>query len=141
MAKVKINLDEISDGFTLLEPGNYGATLFDCEEEMSSKGNPMLIWTWQVGDNEIKSYTSLQEHALFGLKEHLEAFGLSGEVDFDTDRLIGKKVQLSIGITKVKSRTTGEDIEVNRINKVSPLSKREASDKSGKASRNAGMPF
>ncbi len=127
MARIKINLDEIPDGFEVMEPGKYPAKLFDVEESESTKGNPMLIWTWIIDGGEyhgkeIKSYTSLQEHALFSLKEHLEAFGLSGNLDFDTDKLLNKKVSLTITKTKIKNRNTGEDMYVNRVERVSALS-------------------
>lgn len=124
MARIKVNLNEIPDGFEVMEPGKYSAKLFDVEESESAKGNPMLVWTWVIDrgeylGKEIKSFTSLQEHALFGLKEHLEAFGLSGELDFDTDKLLNKKVVLTVSKSKTKSRKTGEDIEVNRVDAVS----------------------
>lgn len=128
MARIKVNLDEIPDGFEVIEPGKYLAKVVDIEEEESSSGNPMLVWTWQITEGEysgreLKSFTSLQEHALFGLKEHLTAFGLSGDLDFDTDKLIGKKARLTVGKTTVKSRNTGEDMEVNRINSVTAAGK------------------
>ena len=124
MARIKVNLNEIPDGFEVMEPGKYSAKLFDVEESESTKGNPMLVWTWVIDQGEyqgkeIKSFTSLQEHALFGLKEHLEAFGLSGELDFDTDKLLNKKVVLTVSKSKTKSKKTGEDIEVNRVDAVS----------------------
>ena len=123
MPRIKVNLDDIADGFEILEPGKYVAKLVECEEQDSSKGHPMLVWTWQVVDGdyqgkELKSFTSLQEHALFGLKEHLGAFGIDGEVDFDSDRLIGKRVKLTVGKSMIKNRDSGEDMEVNRITKL-----------------------
>ena len=125
MVRLNMNLDEISDGFEVIPAGEYTAKVVDIEEKDSSKGNPMLEWTWSITDgssagSEVKSFTSLQEHARFGLKEHLTAFGLKGEVDFDTDRLLKKKAKLLIGVSTVKSRNTGEDMEVNRVEKILP---------------------
>jgi len=131
MVRIKMNLDEISDSFEVIEPGKYNAKVHDIEEKDSSSGNPMLEWTWKIiggeyNGREIKSFTSLQEHALFGLKSHLSAFGMKGSVEFDTDKLIGKKAKLVIGKTVVKNRNTGDDMEVNRITSILPSTEKQA---------------
>jgi hypothetical protein len=131
MVRITLNLDDVGNSFTLIEPGRYPARVVGIEEKESSTGNPMLVWSWELegGDysgQEIKSFTSLQDHALFGLKQHLEAFGVSGEVDLDTDKLIGKTAVLTITKTKTRSKNTGEEIEVNRINLVSPMAAKRA---------------
>lgn len=131
MVRITLNLDDVGSSFTLIEPGRYPARVVDIEEKESSTGNPMLAWSWELegGDysgQEIMSFTSLQDHALFGLKQHLEAFGISGEVDLDTDKLIGKIAMLTITKTKTRSRNTGEEIEVNRVNLVSPMAAKRA---------------
>lgn len=131
MVRITLNLDDVGSSFTIIEPGRYPARVVDIEEKESSTGNPMLAWSWELegGDysgREIKSFTSLQDHALFGLKQHLEAFGISGEVDIDTDRLIGKTAMLTITKTKTRSKNTGEEIEVNRVSLVSPMAAKRA---------------
>lgn len=135
MVRITLNLDDVGNSFTLIEPGRYPARVVDIEEKESSTGNPMLAWSWELegGDysgQEIMSFTSLQDHALFGLKQHLEAFGISGEVDIDTDKLIGKTAVLTITKTKTRSKNTGEEIEVNRINLVSPMAAKRAAPRS-----------
>lgn len=131
MVRITLNLDDVGNSFTIIEPGRYPARVVDIEEKESSTGNPMLAWSWELegGDysgQEIMSFTSLQDHALFGLKEHLEAFGISGEVDIDTDKLIGKTAMLTVVKAKTRSKNTGEEIEVNRINLVSPMAAKRA---------------
>jgi len=131
MVRITLNLDDVGSSFTIIEPGRYPARVVDIEEKESSTGNPMLVWSWELegGDysgREIRSFTSLQDHALFGLKQHLEAFGISGEVDIDTDRLIGRTAMLTITKTKTRSRNTGEEIEVNRVSLVSPMAAKRA---------------
>ena len=132
MVRITLNLDDVGNTFTIIEPGRYPARVVDIEEKESSTGNPMLVWSWELEGvdghvgQEIKSFTSLQDHALFGLKQHLEAFGISGEVDLDTDKLIGKTAVLTIAKAKTRSKNTGEEIEVNRINLVSPMAAKRA---------------
>lgn len=131
MVRITLNLDDVGNTFTIIEPGRYPARVVDIEEKESSTGNPMLAWSWELegGDysgREIMSFTSLQDHALFGLKEHLEAFGISGEVDIDTDKLIGKTAMLTVVKAKTRSKNTGEEIEVNRVNLVSPMAAKRA---------------
>ena len=141
MVRITLNLDDVGNTFTIIEPGRYPARVVDIEEKESSTGNPMLVWSWELegGDysgQEIRSFTSLQDHALFGLKQHLEAFGISGEVDIDTDKLIGKTAVLTIVKAKTRSKHTGEEIEVNRINQVSPMAvKRAAAAAAGSPAR------
>lgn len=99
MAKLTYNLDEISTAAVL--PGKYKARLVKCEQTLSSQKNPMLVWTWKIldgteKDKEIRSFTSLLPNALSGLKAHLEAFGLTGEVDLDTALLIGRNVVIVV---------------------------------------------
>jgi hypothetical protein len=125
MVKLSLNLDEIGTAMETIDPGRYKAKVIDVEEGDSQSGNPMLTWTWEIteGDSagkELRSYTSLQEHALFGLKSHLEAFGHTGEVEVDTDKLIGKTAILVVTKKKIRSNRTDEEIEVNRIENVLP---------------------
>lgn len=125
MPKIRLNLDEISEGPSIVEPGKYLCKLTDIMEKESSSGNDMLVWHWDIiestdGDDtfigrELRSWTTLVEHALFGLKEHLEAFGESGEIDVDTDKYIGKKAILTVGKHKYKDRASGEEKEGTRV--------------------------
>lgn len=131
MVKLQLNLDEVGTAFRVIEPGRYKAKVVEIEETESQSGNPMLTWTWEIveGDNagtELRSYTSLQEHALFGLKNHLEAFGLTGEIDFDTDKLVGKTAMLVVIKQTIKNRKNDEDMEVNRIDQVLAAAKSSA---------------
>lgn len=146
MARIRMNTEDVGDGPVTIDPGKYRAKLMECEEEESSSGNPMLVWQWEIAEgdfigNTIKSWTSLQDHALFGLKEHMEAFGFSGELDVDTDKLIGKFAILTIGRRKIKDRDTGEDKEVSSIVKVSAAPKAGGSTASGKKGKGGKMPF
>ena len=131
MARIKVNMDEIPD-FQMPEAGKHRSKLVDCEKEISQAGNDMLVWKWEVteGDSEgrtINSYTSLLDDALGGLKTHLKAFGFDGEVDVDTDKLIGKKATLVVVKRKYRDRDTGEEKESSSVANVLPDSKAAAS--------------
>lgn len=122
MPKLKYNLDEIQS-FTI-EPGKYRARLMKCEQTLSQKKQPMLTWSWKLVSGaekgkETRSFTSLQENALFGLKEHLEAFGYTGTVHVDTNKLVGKYVVLVIGLRTGISRT-GEEREMSSVMGIFP---------------------
>lgn len=128
MVKIAVNLDGVGSAFTVIDAGKYKARVTEISEGESQSGNPMLTWNWEIteGDNqgvELRSYTSLQEHALFGLKEHLEAFGIAGEVDMDTDKLVGKMAHLVVSKKTIRSNKTGEEIEVNRVESVRAIAK------------------
>lgn len=143
MVKLSVNLDDIeTSDFRIIEAGKYKAKVQDLEEKDSASGHPMLVWTWEIIDGEesgttLKSYTTLQDHALFGLKQHMDALGVSGDLKgFETDSLIGKMAMLSVTKPKIVSRDTGEDIDVNRVDKVLPL--KSAAKSSKKAAKGKG---
>ena len=125
MVKLSVNLDEVDlNDFEIIPAGKYLAKVSDIVEQESSSGNPMLVWDWSIIGGEhagvgLKSYTSLQDHALFGLKGHLEAFKVIGDIsDFEMDALIGKTAMLTVTKNTIVNRDSGEDMDVNRITKV-----------------------
>ena len=117
MPRITMNLDDIQGG--TIPAGQYRCRLLGVVAKQSRSNAPMLEWTWGVlgGKSEgrdVRSFTSLQDHALFGLRDHLQAFGLSGQIDVDTSKLVGKTALLTI----VETQVTGNDggsITVNRV--------------------------
>ena len=133
MARIKVNLDEIPD-FVSMTPGKTRAKLTGVEQDVSSKGNDMLVWSWEgiEGENEgrtINSYASLLDDALGGLKTHLKAFGYDGEVDVDTKKLHGRTALLIITMRKYRDRDTGEEKEGSSVANVLPDGKGKVSNK------------
>jgi len=89
----------------------------------------MLVWYWKLVSGEekgkeIRSFTSLLDNALFTLKMHLEAFGLSGKVNIDTGKLIGRYALLVIGLREGKTRG-GSDAEFSNVIEVLPDTKKK----------------
>lgn len=126
MARLTVNLDEIPD-IQMPEPGRHRARLIECKEDVSqSSGNDMLVWLWDVleGDSEgrrIRSYTTLNEEALGGLKMHLRAFGYTeGVADVDTDKFLKKTAILIIKGTKFRDRDSGEERDGASVASVLP---------------------
>lgn len=124
--RLRYNLSDIPD-IIEFTPGRYLAKLKSCTKTVSANsGQPMLVWVWVLlsGPNkgqQIKSWTSLQENALFGLKQHLLAFGLKGKVDQSTDKLIGKTVVLVIGKRKGETKD-GREADFSAVLAVLPKS-------------------
>ena len=117
MARLTINLDEIPD-IQMPDPGRHRAKLMSCLEDVSqASGNDMLVWLWEViaGDSEgrrIKSYTTLDEDALGGLKMHLKAFGhTEGVAEVDTDKFLKKTAVIICAKSKYRDRDSGEERE------------------------------
>lgn len=120
MVRIALNLDEIQAGRQEVENGRWRAKLESCDEADSSTGNPMLVWDWKIAEGPsegatIRSWTSLQDHALSGFKTHAEAFGYKGDTEVDTDACVGKYAILVIGKRKRKNRDTMEDEEVSTV--------------------------
>lgn len=103
MPKLRYDLSDMPDAFTDLTIGKYPGKLIACVKGKSkASGNPMLIWDWTIlagpdKGQKARTWTSLQEQALGGLKQHLLALGFKKSVNVDTDELLGKKVVLVIG--------------------------------------------
>ena len=139
--KLRVNLGEVPD-FVPMDPGKHRCKLTACEEEESSKGNPMYTWSWEgiEADNEgstIKSYTSLLENAQGGLKRHLIAFGYDEDYDgeVDTRKLIGKTALLIVVSRKYRDRDTGEEKEGSSVKSVLPDTKAKGSKASSSKPR------
>lgn len=129
MPRLKMNLAGVTVGGVNIPPGKYLAELVDVQESESSTGNPMLVWEWEIaegdfGGNTVRSWTTLQEHALFGLKGHLVGLGEDEEdIDVDTDEFIGRRVWLTITTRKFKDRDSGEEREAPSVAKIEPYRK------------------
>ena len=128
MVKLSVNLDGVGAPREVIEAGRYTARVTEVVEGDSSSGNPMLTWSWELvgGEHEgheMRSYTSLQEHALFGLKAHLVAMGLDadGELDFDTDKFVGKRATLVVTKEQIASKEKDGMVDINRIKAVYKL--------------------
>jgi len=118
-----LDLDEIqsmggADNFPI---GKHRAKLANVEErESNSSGHPTLYWEWEGADEAsqggtIRSFSSLQDHALGSLKMHCEAFGLHGSVVLDTDELIGKHAMLVVGMRKRRDNSLDEEERLSVI--------------------------
>ena len=138
--RLRVNLDDIPD-YAGPEPGKHRAKLTEVEEDVSSKGNDMWVWHWEVieGESEgttIRSYTSLLDNALGGLKTHLKAFGYEGDVDVNTKDLHGRTALLVCSKRKYRDRDTDEEKEGVSVSNVLP----DPNAKSGKSSKKASKP-
>jgi hypothetical protein len=134
MVKLTVNLDGVGEAREVIDAGRYEAKVTEVEQGDSQSGNPMLTWSWEITSgnyvgHEIRSYTSLQEHALFGLKAHLVAFGFEpeGDLDFDTDKFVGKKAILVITKEQIQNRDGSGMVDVNRVKSVYKMEKSASS--------------
>lgn len=126
--KLQYDLDKIT-GMSV-PAGRYRCRLVKVEQTLSKQKKPMLIWHWKVADGEFRgrellSFTSLLSNALQGLKEHLEAFKLSGKVKTDTTKLIGKYAILII-VPREQTTDAGVTLTVSSVGGLLP-------DKKGRA--------
>lgn len=96
-----INTDEIEDSYALTAEGSWHCRLTDVERGESKAGNDMLIAHWETAEGPSKgtkprTWMPLEpDDALVNLKRFLEAFGHSGEIDVDTNDLIGQYALLT----------------------------------------------
>lgn len=127
---VKLNIDMSVDdikGFQDVDAGKHRAKLTETSQEDSrSSGEPMICWDWVIleGDNEgrtIRSYTTLQQHALGGMKNHCAAFNYHGTLrGLDTDKFLNETAYLVVVKNMRESRETHEQIEVSNVKTVLP---------------------
>lgn len=126
--KLRVDLTDVKS-IEIVEAGEYVAKLIQVEEAESAAGNPMLVWDWEIQDKSaegvlLKSFTSLQPNALFGLKGHLGALGVpTGKVDLNTAKLHGKKAVLKV------SKIDKDGRDQNRVESVKKYNPPKATQK------------
>ena len=89
-------------GFKPPEEGKYTATVLDCAEKVSSKGNPMFeFWlsvTASEGEHKFHEWVTFSPKSMWRVAEMLHAFGKSTREDADIDptTLIGKTCEIKV---------------------------------------------
>jgi hypothetical protein len=129
--RVEENFDDVASGFAPVPDGEYICRLDNVQEEASSAGHPMLVWSWVVNEGvytgkTLRSWTSLLPHALSGAKDHFQAFGAKwkrGETyEQAAARLIGKSATLSV-TTREYLDKYGEKARGNSVGAIYPATK------------------
>lgn len=125
----KLNLDAIQPP-AQLPAGKYTARLVDVVDGQSRSNKEMWTWSWEIiggefSGKQIKSFTLVEAgENLISLRQHLEAFGFSGQLSgVDTDKLIGKSAILVLVKGKRKDPNTNKEIEVTNVQSVHPYKK------------------
>lgn len=153
---IRVNFSETGD-VTPREPvpsGKYRATVTDGELRDSNSSDYQYInWEFTIKEpaydgRKVWSMTTLAPHALFSLKQLLEAVGMdaNGELDFDIDDVIGKDLVLRIvkeGPGSYTDRRTGEKKEHDERNQVKSYIKDGATTNTGPSAssgKNALLP-
>jgi len=144
--KIQTGYDEVPEFGSVVPKGTYTARLNDVEETESNKGNPMLVWDFELLDGvpgaSVRGWTSLLEHALGSAREYFTAFNKSWEPGDDLERLARRfirkgKVKLIVGIRTYRDRESGEEKENNSIVSVLRIGKPAAGKKATKAKKKA----
>lgn len=106
---IRMDLSNVSDGFDLIENGDYPAYIFNIEETATKGGNapgtPMLKVQYKLADQSNRRVFDnivLNQASAWKFKQLLTAAGfdsdaLTGEVEVETSDLIGKPVVISVG--------------------------------------------
>lgn len=93
-------IEDDSEGFSLLEPGEYEYVVTDYEKTRSKAGNPVIILTLEIGDpigskTNLKEYVTLIPGLEWKISQVLRSLGLKKR---------GEKVPLRV-FEKSKGRT------------------------------------
>jgi hypothetical protein len=99
LAKLKLDMTNVQEGFTLIPEGRYPAYLFNAEHKDSRSGNPMVVLTLKIVKGEFKGrnlwhYVTITPDTLWKVKQTLEALGVAvpkSIVEVDFDDYLGKK--------------------------------------------------
>jgi Protein of unknown function (DUF669) len=123
----KVEEAESAD-FEALPEGMYNAVLEGEVEAAEGPKGPYWKWTFKLTDDgyvgrKLFHRTSLNESAMWKLKETFEAFGVSA--DTDTDDLIGQPVKLMVVQEVIGSGSRKGDMG-NTISRVLPASESAA---------------
>lgn len=121
MPKIKLNLDEQTDGFQPIPEGEYEAYVFDVEKTEFRSGNDGYKITYNIAEGQYKGRRLwdnlvITPKAYWKLAQFWKAVtGLSGEVEVDTDQLadfVGKRVLVKVGIEQNTYQGKTEDRNV-----------------------------
>lgn len=126
--KIRMNLDEINEGFSPIPEGDYEAYVYDIERTKFTTGSEGFKITYNIADGpyqgrKIFDNIVLTEAAQWKLGQFYKAVtGASGVVDIDISTIpsfVGKRVLLSV---KVEEQTyNGKTNERNVVRGVSFL--------------------
>jgi hypothetical protein len=142
--KISTGYDDVDEYMDVVPKGEYLARLIEVEESESSKGNPMLVWDFELLDGypgaTVRGWTSLLEHALGDARKYFRAFGKTWKAGDDLERIARRfikkaKVKLVVGIRVSRDRDTGEERENNKINAIYAAGKAGATAAAKKASK------
>ena len=130
------------DELVALPDGRYSVIVEQVEEKISeNSGKPYFAWTFEVTTGEFKgrklwNNTSLQPHALWKLKETLDALGVdtTKKVSFIEKDLCGIRCDVVIGQREYEGQMRNEVKQVLPIKGGSSVGR-----KGGKKKRKAGF--
>ncbi|PWA11095.1 hypothetical protein DCC39_10375 [Pueribacillus theae] len=126
MAVIKMNLDEINEGFTPIPEGEYEAYVFEVKRKTFNSGNEGFSITYNIAEEPYKKRKIfdnlvITEAAFWKLGQFYKAVtGYSGEVEINTNEFpsfVGKRVRLSIAVEEQTYQ--GETKERNVVKNVS----------------------
>ena len=103
----EVDLTNVQDNFAIPD-GNYKAKCTDVEQSVSSSGNPMFVWTFEVTEGDHagftgKVFTAITPAAMWKVAETVIALGVgqSGSVvKFKRTDVIGKECGVLIEETE-----------------------------------------
>lgn len=99
---ITLNLKDVKTDFEPVPPGNYLVQITKAQHQMSKSSNqPMIAAQFRIVDPEehegriLFAHFSLQAHALFGIKNFLEALGYDVDrdgIELEPEELVGQEV-------------------------------------------------
>lgn len=117
--KIKVDTTGVETEQGAVKPGLYPVKIKDVElKEAKSSGNEMLalIYEIQGGDHDgrvLYDYIVLDDASAFRLAALQDALGLKRKTELDTDKLVGKKLQVRTVVQK--SDEYGEQARVRNL--------------------------
>jgi len=100
-----VNLEEVSSsGRPFLKSGSYSIRCLSCEKQTSKKGNPMLVFKWEICSPEsVKDGATGKEVKITGLQ--LTDWIVLGDNGFPKLKALHKTLKLPMTINKVSPDT------------------------------------
>lgn len=115
-------VEDDSDGFSLLEPGEYEYLVTDVQKDRSKNDDPMIVLTLQIGDpigskTTIKDYIVLKSTLEWKISQVLRSLGLKKHGERVPIRAF-QKAQGLTGRCKVKTETSEYNGKTYTNNKI-----------------------
>jgi len=122
MPRINVKLDEVESGFEIYPDDKYIVEIQESSKTKKSENGPYILWIGKILEGEFEDKmvswnTSLQEQALWNLKDMLEKIGVDWDEDgFEMEDVFGLQIIVENEVRKYDGRDRNNIINYFSVN-------------------------